>query len=121
MVEGKYAGCAPFPSTTAFSGGPPPHLPMGRNRIGPLLAASLRARRRSLAQCLELLGHLVPPRLEAHFLVPLHRLGIPMPCRRCAARPLPLVVKAPDRGPERRLRYPDGRIGLFRTHLLTRP
>src|SRR3546814_14034877 len=33
VVEGKCGGRAPFPSTTAFSGGPPPHLPMGRNRM----------------------------------------------------------------------------------------
>src|SRR3546814_12242780 len=36
VVEGKCAGRAPFPSTTAFGGGPPPHLSMGRNWGGPL-------------------------------------------------------------------------------------
>src|SRR3546814_7376186 len=43
-----------------------------------------------------------------------------MPCRRGEARPLPLVGKAPDRGHERRLRYPAGGIGIGRHHLLAR-
>ncbi|BAI96311.1 hypothetical protein SJA_C1-14770 [Sphingobium indicum UT26S] len=36
LVEGKWRDLRIFPSTTAFSGGPPPHRSMGRNRIGPL-------------------------------------------------------------------------------------
>ncbi|KEQ54893.1 hypothetical protein BV95_00805 [Sphingobium chlorophenolicum] len=34
MVEGKWRDLRIFPSTT-LTRGPPPHLSMGRNRIGP--------------------------------------------------------------------------------------